>query len=98
GKLDEARDVVRQFAVGKPLVIEETFNLSCSTPELRQFLLDSRASACGWIGHYGGQTVGDFEALKKSGRLTIPQALMREWLELFRDLRPQMMELKAQHE
>ena len=30
GKLDEARMVVQQFLVGKPLVIEETFNLTCS--------------------------------------------------------------------
>ena len=92
GELDEARTVVKQFAVGKPLVIEETFNLYCSIPELREFLLDSRGKACGWIGHYFGETPADFDALKKSGKLTIPQAMMGDWLELFQSLRPQMVE------
>ena len=90
GKLDEAPAVLKQFAVGKPLVVEETFNLSCSIPELRQFLLDSRGTACGWIGHYGGETIADFDALKNSGRLTIAQAMMRDWLTLFQELRPEM--------
>jgi hypothetical protein len=91
GKLDEARTVVQQFSVGKPLVIEETFNLTCSLDELRQFLLDSRGKASGWMGHYGGETFTDFEALKKSGKLTIPQAMERQWIELFQELRPEML-------
>ncbi len=91
GKLDEARTVVQQFAVGKPLVIEETFNLTCSPPELRTFLLESRDKACGWIGHYGGETIADLNALEKSGQLTIAQAMGRQWLELFQALRPEMM-------
>jgi hypothetical protein len=76
-------------------VIEETFNLTCSPPELREFLLASRGTACGWMGHYGGQTVADFDALKKSGQLTLPQAFMREWLKLFVSLRPKMTEPAA---
>ncbi len=91
GKLDEARTVLKQFAVGKPLVIEETFNLTCSPPELRQFLLDSRGQACGWMGHYGGQTIADLDALEQSGQLTIAQAMAHEWLALFKSLRPEMM-------
>jgi Cellulase (glycosyl hydrolase family 5) len=91
GKLDEARTVVQQFSVGKPLVIEETFNLTCSPQELRQFLLDSRGKACGWMGHYGGETFNDFDALKKSSKLTIPQAMERQWIELFQELRPEML-------
>jgi hypothetical protein len=95
GKLDEARTVVQQFSVGKPLVIEETFNLTCSPEELRQFLLESRGEACGWMGHYGGETFTDFDALKKSGKLTIPQAMERQWIELFQELRPEMVGKEA---
>ena len=91
GKLDEARTVVQQFLVGKPLVIEETFNLTCSPEELRQFLLDSRGKAGGWMGHFGGETFTDFDALKKSGKLTIPQAMERQWIELFQELWPEML-------
>jgi hypothetical protein len=91
GKLDEARTVVQQFSVGKPLVIEETFNLKCSPAELRVFLLETRGKACGWIGHYGGETFADFDALKKSGKLTIPQAMEHQWIELFQELRPEML-------
>ena len=91
GQPDEALTVLKKFAVGKPVVIEETFNLRCSIDELRQFLLDSRGIAVGWIGHYGGEPLADFESLKQQGGLTLPQAFMRDWLELFQEIRPEMI-------
>jgi hypothetical protein len=90
GKLDEAQTVVDKFAVGKPLVIEETINMTCTAPELREFLLASRGKACGWVGHYFGATVADYDSLEKAGKLTIADAMKRQWLELFRELGPQM--------
>jgi hypothetical protein len=90
GKLDEAQEVAKQFAVGKPLVIEETFPMTCSPTELREFLLESRNLASGWMGHYEGQTIADLESLKKSGQITIPQSVMRDWLELFQSMQPEM--------
>ena len=92
GKLEEAREGLQKFSVGKPVVIEETFNLSCSAPELREFLLDSRGKAAGWIGHYAGESLADLDELQKSGQLTIPQAITRQWLELFKSLGPEMLE------
>jgi hypothetical protein len=53
-KPGEAMEGLRQFAVGKPVVIEETFPLSCGPVELEEFLRASREIACGWIGHYDG--------------------------------------------
>ncbi|UCG15980.1 MAG: cellulase family glycosylhydrolase [Phycisphaerales bacterium] len=82
----EAIETLKGFAVGKPLVIEETFPLSCTGPELRQFLLESRGIACGWIGHYGGTTLAELDALKRAGTIDISQELQRQWLELFQDL------------
>ncbi len=47
GKLDQAIEGLQKFAVGKPVVIEETFLLACSTAELEQFIKWSRRWACG---------------------------------------------------
>ncbi|MCC7476775.1 MAG: cellulase family glycosylhydrolase [Pirellulales bacterium] len=90
GELEEADEVVKQFAVGKPLVVEETFNLRCSPDDLRKFLLGSRTSACGWIGHYDGQSIADLEKSTAKGENAIRRAIWLEWLRLFRSLRPEM--------
>jgi hypothetical protein len=79
---------LRQFAVGKPVVIEETFPLSCGIEQLETFLRESREVACGWIGHYDGQTPEELDALERAGRLTVPQAIYRSWLRLFARLKP----------
>ncbi|MBU6400674.1 MAG: cellulase family glycosylhydrolase [Verrucomicrobia bacterium] len=87
-KPDEALECLRHFAVGKPVVIEETFPLSCSGAELEQFLLASRGFACGWIGHYDGRTPTEYDALERAGKLTLAQGMYREWLRLFVRLKP----------
>jgi hypothetical protein len=86
GKGDEAITGLEKFAVGKPVVIEETFPLSCSSDELRTFLLDSRKTACGWLGHYDGQPIEELEALKQSKKITIAQLLWLDWLKLFKEM------------
>jgi len=92
-KKAEALATLREFAVvGKPLVIEEIFPLKCSPAELKAFMLESRGIACGWIGHYDGLTLGQYDELKAANKLTLPQALWREWLVLFRDLRAELVE------
>ena len=96
-KPDEAIRCLKQFNVGEPVVIEETFNLTCSIPELRRFLLDSRGLACGWMGHYGGETLDELEALKTSGKLTMPQAFMQAWLDLFQYIGPEMISPSTTH-
>jgi len=90
GKVPEAIEGLKKFAVGKPVVIEETFPLSCGVDDLRTFLLDSRGIACGWVGHYGGQTIDDLESLRESKKITIPQSMMLDWLKLFREMGPRM--------
>jgi hypothetical protein len=66
------------FAVGKPVLIEETFPLACSPKELEQFIERSKKHAAGWIGFYWGKPP---EELRRSK--TIPDALTLGWLELF---------------
>lgn len=77
-KIQAALDELKEFSVGKPLVIEEIFPMHCSIPELRQFLKESRKYAAGWIGFYWGMTPEEYS---KSG--TIGDAIMISWLDLF---------------
>jgi hypothetical protein len=87
GKVDEAIDTLKGFAAaGKPVVIEETFTLKCGADELGQFIDQSRAYACGWIGFYWGKMPDEYRPAK-----TIPEALTLSWLELFQEKTPQIL-------
>jgi hypothetical protein len=90
-KLDEATEALRRVAVGKPVVIEETFALSCSTAELETFLRSSRSLACGWVGHYDGTTLEELDNRAKEKKITIGEAMMRDWLKLFVKLKPEFL-------
>ena len=78
GKVAAALETLSGFAVGKPVVIEETFPLKCPLPEFEGFLDESRKTAAGWIGFYWGKTP---EECRRS--LQIADALMLGWLETF---------------
>jgi hypothetical protein len=77
GKVDEALKTLAGFAVGKPVLIEETFPLACSAEELGDFIDRSKKHAAGWIGFYWGKPPDD---LHRSG--TISDAMTLGWLEL----------------
>lgn len=83
GKINEAIDTLAGFAVGKPVLIEETFPLACSPQELEAFLEASRRYAAGWIGFYWGQTPDELRQMN-----TFPAALTLGWLELFQRKAP----------
>jgi hypothetical protein len=91
GKVAEALNNLRQFDIGKPIVIEETFPLSCGVSDERDFLLHSRGIAAGWIGQYPDETPDQLLALQRSGKITISQAAYLSWIELFREVGPQML-------
>jgi hypothetical protein len=78
GKVKEALDTLAGFAVGKPVLIEETFPLACSPQELEEFIDGSERRAAGWIGFYWGKPP---EELRRSD--TLADALTLAWLELF---------------
>jgi hypothetical protein len=92
GKVDEALEGLKKFAVGKPLVVEETFPLACGAEDLEDFLKQSREVACGWIGHYDGRSKAELLAAKERGTLSIGDALWLEWLKLFERLGPTMQQ------
>ena len=78
-KMQEARDTVKEFSVGKPLVIEELFPMHCTIPELREFL--EQAKVAGWMGFYWGKTPNEYRKSESIG-----DAIMLGWLELFQEM------------
>jgi hypothetical protein len=78
GKLDAAAETLTGFAVGKPVLIEETFPLRCTLREFEQFIEQSRGHAAGWIGFYWGESPDDLRRSK-----TIRDGLVLGWLEYF---------------
>jgi hypothetical protein len=86
GKIDEALETVKGFAaVGKPVVIEETFPLKCNAAELKQFIHRASPDVDGWIGFYWGTTPEELQSVN-----TIPAALTLRWLELFQEMSAQV--------
>lgn len=79
GEVTAALETLRGFAVGRPLIIEETFPLFCPMADFEAFLRGSRELASGWIGFYWGRTPAE---LKRSG--TPADGLTLAWLECFR--------------
>jgi hypothetical protein len=90
GKVDEEIALLKKFDWGKPIVIGETFPLSCGLDDERDFLLKSREFAHGWIGHWPDESPAELAELKKTGKATIQNAIWLSWVELFKEIGPQM--------
>lgn len=91
GKVDDEIALLKQFAQGKPVVIGETFPFTCGADDLRDFLLKSRGIAHGWIGHWPDESPAQLAGLKKTGKATIQNAVWLSWVEIFREIGPQMI-------
>lgn len=90
GKGDDEIALLQRFAWGKPIVIGETFPLSCSVDDERAFLLNSRPWAQGWIGHWPDDSPERLATLKADGQATIHNLIWLSWVELFKELGEQM--------
>ncbi|QEG34521.1 cellulase family glycosylhydrolase [Bythopirellula goksoeyrii] len=91
GKIDNEIKLLQKFDWGKPIVIGETFPLSCSADEVRNFLLKSREFSHGWIGHWPDESPAELAELKKTGKATIQNAIWLSWVDLFQEIGPQMI-------
>lgn len=80
-KVDEAIQILSHFAVGRPVVIEETFPLHCGTDEFQEFLAQSRKFAEGWISFYWGTPIPE---LRRNNDLQ--SAILAGYLELWSNL------------
>lgn len=89
-KVDDEIKLLKKFDWGKPVVIGETFPLSCGADDERDFLLKSRPFAHGWIGHWPDESPAALAELRETGKATIHSAIWRSWVELFKELGPQM--------
>lgn len=79
GEVGKALKALAVYEIGKPIVIEEMFPLSCSVAELDQFIDGSRPLTVGWIGFYWGKSIAEYQREKKS----IADAITLGWLEYF---------------
>jgi hypothetical protein len=89
-KVDAEIDLLKQFDFGKPIVIGETFPLSCCVDEERDFVLKCRGLAHGWIGHWPDQSPEQLTELKKQGKISLEQGIWLSWVDLFREIGPEM--------
>jgi hypothetical protein len=83
GKLDEAAKTLKGFAVGKPVIVEETFPLKCSPKDLEAFIEKSGPDAAGWISFYWGTPPDKLRQSKE-----IKDAILFDWLERFQKRAP----------
>ena len=87
GEVTNALTALRVYDIGKPIVIEETFPLSCSVNELDEFIDGSRPLAVGWIGFYWGKTIAEYKREKG----TIADGMALDWLEYFARKTPDIL-------
>lgn len=87
GEVSQALKALAVYNVGKPIVIEEMFPLSCSVAELDQFIDGSKPLAVGWIGFYWGKTIAEYQREKGS----IAKAITLDWLKYFVKKAPEVL-------
>lgn len=80
GEVQKAITALAVYDVGKPLVVEETFPLSCSIEELDQFIDGTADRADGWISHYFGHTIEEHRKGAEPGGEAVAK-----FLEYWRD-------------
>ena len=80
GEIEKALAALAVYDIGKPLLIEETFPLSCSIEEMDEFLKKSRARAEGYVSFYWGRTIDEYS---KTAKTDITAAIVLQWLTYF---------------
>ena len=76
GEVQKALDAMKVYRIGKPLIIEEFFPLSCSIEEAQEFI--HKAEVDGIVSFYWGKSIEQYE---KDGDLR--GALISKWLTTF---------------
>ncbi|WP_437185332.1 cellulase family glycosylhydrolase [Planctomicrobium sp. SH668] len=89
-KVDEAIDSLKKFEWNKPIVIGETFPLTCTAEELKEFFLASRGISHGWIGHWPDESPVELAQLKADGKATIQNLVWLSWVDLFKEIGKEM--------
>ncbi len=87
GDVANALKALACYEVGKPIVIEETFTLKCGVKDFDAFVDGSRKIADGWIGHYFGRTIEEYEKAKP----TLVDAIHKAFLVYFKSKTPEIL-------
>lgn len=66
-QLEKELAALAVYDIGKPLVIEETFPLACSIPDLDKFMDAASGRVDGWISHYFGHTAAEHQSGAQPG-------------------------------
>lgn len=80
-EIDEAIEALKIYDVGKPLIVEEMFPLSCPGDQLEEFIKRSKGFCDGWVSFYWGATPDECRAKGDMGG-----AITAAWLEQFKRL------------
>jgi len=59
GEVDKALTALAVYDIGKPMLIEETFPLSCSIEDMDDFLKRSEPRTAGYVSFYWGRTIAE---------------------------------------
>jgi len=86
-EVGKALKALAVYDIGKPMVIEEMFPLSCPIADLDHFIEGSKPLAVGWIGFYWGKTIAEY----RQGKGGIADMLTLDWLEYFVRKTPAML-------
>ncbi len=87
GEIDRALEAIVTYEIGKPLVIEEIFPLSCSLNEMDDFINASRKMVDGYISFYWGRPADQYN---QSG-IDMTGMLIGGWLKYFRTKAPEIL-------
>lgn len=87
GELDKTLGALSVYDIGKPLLIEEIFPLSCSMEEMESFMESASRQVEGFISFYWGRTVEEYSAAPAPD---LAAAITREWLKFFKQQAPGM--------
>ena len=87
GEVAQALTALAAYDIGKPLVVEEMFPLSCRIEELDAFIEGSRKIADGYLGFYWGEGIEQYDAEKAD----LSSAIMSGWLRYFRTKAPAIL-------
>jgi len=82
GKIDKALAALKVYDLGRPVVVEETFPLKCSSAELLDFIKRSDKTADGWFSFYWGKKAEEY------GEDSIAATLTANWLRAFQKASP----------
>lgn len=86
GRLEPDLEALASYDLGKPLVVEEIFPLTCSVKELDEFIDGGKEHVDGWISHYFGYSAAEHRE-EKSIAGAIKAAALEYWEKKGKDFR-----------